>query len=106
MAVLDASAVLALIADEPGADGVVADLEALGIAVEPVTVADAAAHAALRRVELTATGGLPAGAGGHRRLSLGDRCCLALAHRLGVPAITADRDWHRLELPVDIVTIR
>lgn len=30
-------------------------------------------------------------------LSLGDRACLALAHTLGLPAITADRRW--LELP-------
>lgn len=26
-------------------------------------------------------------------LSLGDRACLALARRLGVPALTADRHW-------------
>ncbi len=26
-------------------------------------------------------------------LSLGDRCCLALAHSLGLPALTCDRTW-------------
>ena len=26
-------------------------------------------------------------------LSLGDRCCLALAHHLGLPALTCDRAW-------------
>lgn len=32
-------------------------------------------------------------------LSLGDRSCLALAARLGLPALTADRAWRRLSLP-------
>lgn len=50
-----------------------------GIAVEPVTVADA--ELAARRWE-------------HRRgLSLADRLCLALADRLGVVAWTADTAW-------------
>jgi PIN domain nuclease of toxin-antitoxin system len=30
-------------------------------------------------------------------LSLGDRCCLALALRLGVPAVTGDRSWLGLQ---------
>jgi ribonuclease VapC len=29
-------------------------------------------------------------------LSLGDRACLALARRLGVPALTADRAWQTI----------
>ncbi len=39
-------------------------------------------------------------------LSLGDRACLALALRHGVPAITADQVWARLDLPVEIRVIR
>jgi ribonuclease VapC len=39
-------------------------------------------------------------------LSLGDRACLALALRHGIPAITADQVWARLDLPVDIQLIR
>ena len=39
-------------------------------------------------------------------LSLGDRACLALALRLGAPAVTGDRSWSRLELDIPITTIR
>lgn len=109
MIVLDASAVLALIQQEPGAEhvdahidgssigaanlcevlgrfgnaaemGVVASLlAARGVRVAPVTEADARA-AALLRVR-------------RPDLSLGDRLCLALTERLGAVALTADRAW-------------
>ena len=39
-------------------------------------------------------------------LSLGDRACLALALRHGIPAITADQVWARLDLPIKIQVIR
>jgi PIN domain nuclease of toxin-antitoxin system len=39
-------------------------------------------------------------------LSLADRACLALAVELGVPAVTADRAWTKLDLPVEIRVIR
>ncbi len=39
-------------------------------------------------------------------LSLGDRACLVLARMLGVPALTADREWRNLDLGIAIVVIR
>ncbi|HEU0248320.1 MAG TPA: type II toxin-antitoxin system VapC family toxin [Gaiellaceae bacterium] len=39
-------------------------------------------------------------------LSLADRACLALASRLGVPAVTADRAWTALDVDVEVVCIR
>jgi ribonuclease VapC len=39
-------------------------------------------------------------------LSLGDRACLGLARRLRVPALTADRAWSRLKISVKVVTVR
>jgi ribonuclease VapC len=39
-------------------------------------------------------------------LSLADRACLALAIELDIPAVTADRAWSKLDLPVEIQVIR
>ncbi len=39
-------------------------------------------------------------------LSLGDRACLALARRLGASVLTADRAWRDLDVGVPIVLIR
>jgi PIN domain nuclease of toxin-antitoxin system len=50
-----------------------------GLAVEPVTGADAEAAAAMWSATPS--------------LSLADRLCLALADRLDAPALTADRAW-------------
>jgi PIN domain nuclease of toxin-antitoxin system len=42
----------------------------------------------------------------HRGLSLGDRCCLALAMDRGVGVMTADRAWAGLDLGIPIEVIR
>jgi len=39
-------------------------------------------------------------------LSLGDRCCLAVAEQLGAVAVTADRAWASLDLPIEIKVVR
>lgn len=39
-------------------------------------------------------------------LSLGDRACLALAMREGLPILTGDRPWARLGIGVDVRLIR
>lgn len=39
-------------------------------------------------------------------LSLGDRACLAMAQKLKLPAITADRSWNKLDLNCEIKLVR
>ena len=119
MRVFDASAILAMLNEEPGArtvaklmgegDGAISaashseviaklvdsgltaeDIEALWshlpLVVEPLTQATARAAGLLRR-STKALG-----------LSLGDRCCLALAQQLsGATVVTADRAWKSLK---------
>jgi PIN domain nuclease of toxin-antitoxin system len=61
-------------------------------------------------VAVDATLGLRAGAlsaqSAAQGLSLGDRVCLALAEREGVPAVTADAAWTRTALTIGIELIR
>jgi ribonuclease VapC len=123
--ILDASAILAYLLQEPGAEGVAAaiDLGAGlgtanlaevmtrlvrdGVAVDtarevlnalPVTLLDLDAGLALRAGALV----LPTRKFG---LSLGDRLCLALAIREEVPALTADAVWAELA-PLIGATVR
>jgi len=42
----------------------------------------------------------------HLGLSLGDRACLAVASDLGGVAVTADRVWGELRLDVEVMVIR
>jgi ribonuclease VapC len=130
-AVLDASAFLAYLRDEPGA-GNVADAIADGAAISTANLAEVLSRAADRGADpqrlarqLTERG-LLAGAieveplvaadtveiarlrplTREHGLSLGDRACLALAKRLDLPAVTADTAWSRLDLRVEVRRIR
>lgn len=123
--VLDASAVLAVLRSEPGAEKVLERLS--GAVISAVNFAEVLT--ALSRVNrfddqlLTdlrnmlpdirpfnaaqahlvgqlEPGTRPSG------LSLGDRACLALARQLSLPALTADQVWKRLELGVTVELIR
>jgi PIN domain nuclease of toxin-antitoxin system len=125
--VLDASAMIALIQSEPGADRVAKALARA--AASAVNVAEAvgklldhgfsedAALEALRRattaVEVLDLGEDDAIATGLLRastrsagLSLGDRACLALAKQRGSRTVTADKVWMRLDSEVEIECIR
>ena len=130
-AVLDSSALLALLRDEQGADRVV---EAISerVAISAVNwcevlgkLVDSGAQPAEAERTLAAEGILGSSVEvvafdreqslaaaslravtRARSLSLGDRACLSLAKALGVEAITADRRWHGLEHGVHLRLIR
>ena len=129
--VLDASALLAYLRDETGADHV-ADAIADGATISTANLAEVLSRVAVhgadpRRVaRQLADRGLLDGAVAveplttedaveiarlrpltrDRGLSLGDRACLALAKRLDVPAVTADTAWSSLDLSVELRRIR
>lgn len=124
--VLDSSAVIVLLKREPGVDFVLSYLEdaaisavniqeiakkmleagfgekiireaidELGMTIMPHGIDDAFEAAAL------APSTRKFGSG------LGDRSCMALAIRLGVPALTTDRAWAKIDIPgLDVVLVR
>ncbi|MCY0095942.1 type II toxin-antitoxin system VapC family toxin [Hoeflea ulvae] len=123
--ILDASAVLAGLKNEPGAElfwkrsvgsricsvnlaEVVSKLIDIGSKPE-IAVEDVAALR-LDVVSFDADTALLAGRlrtdTRHRGLSLGDRACLALAIREKATALTADRNWADLDLPCKVELIR
>jgi len=124
-AVLDSSAVLAVLNGEQGASVVAAVLD--GALVSSVNfaevfgkliergVASADARRAIEAIDLNVvdydlplaerTGELIVGTR-ELGLSLGDRACLALAEREQAPAYTADRRWSKARIGVQIRMIR
>ncbi len=124
-AAIDASALLALLFGEPGAE-TVAEAIAAGAAISTVNLAEVATvlvrHerdpgeilAPVREqaaVELFTDADALATAALYpqtapKGLSLGDRACLALADRLTAPAVTAEHAWAELDLGVEIRLIR
>ena len=121
--VLDASAVLALLRGELGAErvsgltstaiisavnaaevvtklirrGVEAEEAKAAVRLAGCPIVPVNADLALRAATLAATS---------KGLSLGDRICLALAEREGVPVLTADRAWAELGLAIEVELIR
>ena len=123
--VLDASALLAVLRAEPGAERVEARLE--GAIIGAVNLSEVVAkliedgvpepqiRLAIGRLELDLhafdaehayIAGILRKATRAFGLSFGDRACLALARSLGAPALTADRSWSRLDLGIAIEVIR
>jgi PIN domain nuclease of toxin-antitoxin system len=123
--VIDASAALAVLLDEPQADRVVAFLS--GGAMSAVNFSEVVAKlqergmpdraidlalehlnldvVAFDQTQATSAGKLRArtrSAG----LSLGDRACLALASALAVPAVTMDRGWAKVDAGAEVVVAR
>ena len=124
-AVLDASAILALVFDEPGADVVLAlgaDVccsavnlsEALAkLSDRGVPRAEAESHlAAVAGRTIAFDDAIARAAAAFREptrfsgISFGDRACLATGLFLTLPVFTADRAWAGLALGVDVRLIR
>jgi len=125
--VLDSSAILAVLYHEPGQAVVEAAVREPGAMMSSVNLlevvsnladrgwSDAYIRAGIARIDFDAipldietafAAGLLRRSTRQAGLSLGDRACLALAQRLGVPAITADRAWTTLGLPITVQVIR
>jgi PIN domain nuclease of toxin-antitoxin system len=123
-AVLDSSALLAVLNSEPGAEivhpvlydaaisavnyaEVVTKLVERGAA--PALVSKAVASLDIAIVDFDSSLAESTGAlrpqTRHAGLSLADRACLALAQRERVSALTADRVWASLSLGIDITVI-
>lgn len=123
--VLDASAVLAVMLGERGAEAVLERLP--GAVIGAVNLAEVVSKLQERGVPeaeidrdiaemdilIIPFDAAQAMAAGKLRartrsqgLSLGDRACLALAVARGVPAITLDRGWARLDIGAEVVVAR
>ena len=128
--VLDASALLAYLRDEPGA-GRVQDALLSGSEISAVNWAETLTKLAdigqdpestaarlrdegllgqlLAIVPFDEAGALETGrlrrATRHLKLSLGDRACLALGRARGLPVLTTDRRWRSLAVKVKVKVI-
>lgn len=123
--VLDASAVVALMYGEAGADVVESHLSAGRISavnycevlrkglrdgVDPTDLNLRLGQLSLDVVPFTVEHAAEAAAlqpyVRSHNLSLGDCCCLALAMRLGRPVLTGDSLWATLPLPIEVRLLR
>lgn len=123
--VLDASALIALLLQEPGVEIVAAASDGacigvINLAEVATKVAETGYGVARLRMLLGVTAievitadddlafriGELRTATRHLGLSLGDRACLALGMARGLPVLTADRSWSQLDLGLDIRVIR
>lgn len=123
--VVDASAILALLHDEPGSHEVESNLDRASLSavnlaeVLQKSLERGVAPEGLRRdleslgisiVPFTAEDAVASAElrhdTRHLGLSLGDRACLALALRLSSTVLTADRVWGQLQVGVEVNVIR
>ena len=123
--VLDSSAVLAVLQEEPGASHVAlamsdAVLSSVNLAEIVQRLArsggpEEGVRAVLASLDCEIVGfdaeqGVEAGllerATRAQGLSLGDRACLALARARGFPVLTADQAWAKVDVGVEVVLIR
>ncbi len=123
--VLDATAVLALLNDEPGAERVASCLPTAVISTVNLaevvsklaeagmperTIQTVLGELGLRAIPFDETLAFRTGflrpATSDYGLSLGDRACLALGQHLHQPVLTADRLWKTLKLDVGVQLIR
>jgi len=123
--VFDASALLALIQEEPGSKAVESYLGRA--VVSTVNLSEVVAQLIKRGMPKKLASSVLNGMGlkvmdfdeelalqaaflieiTHKEgLSFGDRACLALAQNLKIPAITTDRAWSKLKIPVNIKLVR
>lgn len=124
-AVLDASALLALLDGEPGQE--VVALLVPGAVIGTVNLAEVVGKLAERGMpeggirealdglalevhpadeELAYAAGVLRPRTREQGLSLGDRACLAVASMLDMPTYTADRAWAELDLDIEVRLIR
>jgi ribonuclease VapC len=123
--VLDASAILALLNAEPGAEAVEQALP--GAIISTVNLSEIVAklaergmpesliHVALGEIglqvipfdeDLSYQTGMLRVSTRSAGLSFGDRACLALGRRLRLPVLTTDRGWASLDIGVDVRLLR
>ena len=124
--VLDASAMIAMLQQEPGAEKITPDLlsrsvtSTVNLAEVQSKLVDRGAHAddawqdtisavneaiPFTAEQARAAGNLIADTR-HLGLSLGDRACLSLAVALNAPVYTTDKSWKNLKLGIRIHVIR
>jgi ribonuclease VapC len=125
--VLDASALLAWMEDEPGASRVgevlgsgssvmsavnwaevLAKLTDRGVSDEDQRKVRGSLDLEIREFDEVAAHACAAlrRSTSRQGLSIGDRACLALARTRGLPVLTADKAWKKLDIGVEVEVIR